>query len=156
MSDRLLSLFRDVVEMARATCDAPDSAPAVQHVLMERFLERLTTPPLHAYVLVNGVNPLIRRAFKTIRDDEGAEARQRQLADWPTTAMRTLVAAIDNMAVFVPSRSEFVELVPDALTTVETREAGLYLINQGQDTIRRGRLLTQLADLRDLAAEAGA
>lgn len=149
MSDRMLSMFREVVERARELCPTPDSAPAVQHTLMEHFLDRLTMQPLHGYVLVNGANPLIRKVFKAIYDGQGAEARQRQLADWPTTEMRNLVAKINNAAIFVPSRGEFVELVPDALTADETREAGQYLIGQGQDTIQRGRLLLRLAKLRD-------
>ena len=148
MSDRLFATFRDVVEQARSACRSPDSAPAVQHEMMERFLDRLTSPPLHAFVLTNGINPLLRRVFKAMLAGDDREARQLQLGQWPTAEMRALVARIDHGAVFVPSRGEFVELVPDAMTAAETREAGTYLVHQGEDTIRRGKLLIRLAKLR--------
>lgn len=62
-------------------------------------------------------------------------------------AARSYVEQIDRERVWVPSRDEFVELVPDALQPGEMREAGEYLLQHGADCIRRGRLLVRLAEI---------
>lgn len=67
-------------------------------------------------------------------------------------AVRQTVGQIDRERVWVPSRDEFVELVPDALSASEMREAGNHLLQHGADCIRRGRLLLRLADMTPAAA----
>ena len=102
------------------------------------------------HLLARGLNAEIRAFLSRHYDDkEGSVAkdlRAAQLSMWPEAA-RTYVEQVGRERVWVPSRDEFVELVPDALQPGELREAGEHLLQHGTDCIRRGRLLLRLADL---------
>ena len=59
---------------------------------------------------------------------------------------------IGRDAVCVPSRSSFADITPEDMTPDEMDEAGDYLIEKGEESITRGRLLKRLAaDLRKQA-----
>lgn len=125
-------------------------------------IARTTTPntsivgenEVHDHLLRAGLNAEIRRCLTRYLGGDGAEgtqARAQQLLLWPETVRQT-VGQIDRERVWVPSRDEFVELVPEALSASEMREAGNHLLQHGADCIRRGRLLLRLADMTPAAA----
>lgn len=101
------------------------------------------------HLVSRGLNQEIR-AFLSRFYSNGETAddnRSHQLSMWTDERAKKCVEQIDRERIWVPSRGDFVELVPDALSMEEMREAGEYLIQHGADCVRRGRLLLRLADL---------
>ncbi|WP_424138630.1 hypothetical protein [Roseomonas chloroacetimidivorans] len=146
---------RRLVQLARADAVSPDNAPAVVNALLTvRREEAFADEELMTLVLSKGWNQLVREVLsRHFRDDDTAPPRAAQLALWPEE-QRSTVEQIDRERVFVPSRGDFVELVPDALTAAELREAGEYLLVHGRDTIRRGEALIRLAQMQSPEADA--
>lgn len=144
----------DLIRNAQVHAVNARSAPAVADILLRDMWDDLIEDDgVHRMLMRSGLNAMIRTQLTKITGNGAEDAsviRDRQLEMWPDD-LRATVAKINREAVFVPSRDEFVELVPDAISTQETREAGDYLISHGEDAIRRGNALHLLADLRDLA-----
>ena len=103
-------------------------------------------PELFNYMLQTALNIVIRGAIKV--QDEDHKPNQ---MSFPLSVM-PLVKMIGRDAVFVPSRSSFADITPEDMTPDEMDEAGDYLIEKGEESITRGRLLKRLAaDLRKQA-----
>ncbi len=153
MSERLHERVRELVREARATAADPDSVRSVQGALLSGFMGAIKADPdVHRLFIATAANRFVRDVLKMFREEmeqTAAQARAAQLSFWPADA-RGIVEQIDRERVFVPSREQFVELVPDALTIAEIREAGQHLIQKGQDTMRRGQALLQLADMTSI------
>ena len=151
-TERVRAIIRD----ARRSIGSPDNAPAVANAILSQMWTAVTADQdVLRHLLARGLNAEIR-AFLSRHYDEkdGSDAKQlraAQLSMWPEAA-RTYVEQVGRERVWVPSRDEFVELVPDALQPGELREAGEHLLQHGTDCIRRGRLLLRLADLSQSAA----
>lgn len=145
--------LKEIIGRGRIAAANPQSAPVVAAILLRDMWDELTDDDgVHRLLVRTGLNAMIRAAISKHVGQDGqpaAQLRFEQLEHWPER-LRPTVAAIDREAVFVPSRDEFVELVPDAISTAETREAGEYLIGHGEDCVRRGRSLLMLAELRDI------
>ena len=96
---------------------------------------------------LDGLSTFVRSIIKGYKHDAdvGGSTRARQLEMFDER-LHPLVIEIDREAVFVPSRDEYVELTPDAMTPREMREAGTYLVAKGRDCISRGETLMRLAD----------
>ncbi len=150
MSERLHERVRELVREARAVAADPDSVRSVQSALLSGFIGAIEADPdVHRLFIATAANRFVRDVLKRFYEEHertAAQARLAQLSLWPADA-RGIVEQIDKERVFVPSREQFVELVPDALTVAEIREAGQHLIQIGEDTMRRGRALLQLADM---------
>lgn len=146
-TERVRAIIRD----ARRSIGSPDNAPAVANAILSQMWAAVTTDQdVLRHLLARGLNAEIRAFLSRYYDEkDGSDAKQlraAQLSMWPEAA-RTYVEQIDRERVWVPSRDEFVELVPDALQPSEMREAGEYLLQHGADCIRRGRLLVRLAEI---------
>jgi len=102
------------------------------------------TRGLRMYLVGVGLSAEIRRYLKHNAEDDAGGLTPDQLELWPAR-LRAAVKDIGMARVFVPSRNEFVLLAPDSINAAETREAGDYLIAKGEDCIRRGQQLIQLA-----------
>lgn len=113
-------------------------------MLTKRFLKKIVhVRGLRMHLFAYGLSQEIRRYLKNRNDDDDGSTID-QLDLWPMN-LRSIIGDIDRARVFVPSRGEFIELIPSAINAKETREAGEYLIIKGQDTIRVGRRLVSLA-----------
>jgi len=150
-SPRPHSRLRDFIREARNISQNPDNAPAIATVLLgESMWPGVKSDEEVLRILAaGGVNASIRAYLARFGSNDTAESREsrdRQLELWSFDA-KELVQQINRERVWVPSRDEFVELVPDALNADEIREAGRYLIAHGKDCIRRGEMLIALADL---------
>lgn len=150
------SKLHELITRARLRSGKPNSAPAVVSTLLTGDLRDELALNAEAYkaVLTAGLNQVVRAALKNIQGEnatETAKLRIEQLDLWPEDC-RALIKLINQEGVYVPSRGDFVELVPDALTKKETTEAGQYLISKGRQCIQRGELLLRLAALRKDAA----
>jgi hypothetical protein len=142
--------LREVIRDARRSIGAPDNAPAVANAIISGMWQRIIEDTdVHRLLMARGLNAEIR-AFLTRHcqygSDDARAVRAEQLSMWPTEA-RQCVEQINRERVWVPSRDEFVELAPDAVSPDEIREAGEYLLQHGADCIRRGRLLLRLAEM---------
>jgi hypothetical protein len=98
---------------------------------------------LRMHLLAGGLMKDIREYLKS-DPNEGDGVGHDQLAFWPA-ALRPLVKDIDRARVFVPARGEFVMLNPKAISKEEVSESGDYLIAKGEDCIRVGKRLKELA-----------
>jgi hypothetical protein len=97
------------------------------------------------HILALGMNLVVRRHLKQgPAERDGTSAHQ---LDMWSPRHRALVKEIDRAAVYVPSREEFVPLVPDDISPIETSEAGQYLVEFGEDCVRAGTQLLRLARL---------
>lgn len=137
---------RELIRHAREQSPNRDSAPAVANVMLTTLWGEIENDDgVLRHLVARGLNGVIRDLLKRHDgDDAPAPARARQVEMFPS-AVRSLVEKIDRERVWVPSRDAFVELVPDAMSPDEMREAGTYLLSHGQDTINRGKLLMALA-----------
>jgi hypothetical protein len=100
------------------------------------------------HLVADGLAIEIRRFLKGTGDDTGdgdIGVTKAQLAFWPKH-LRSVVEDINRARVFVPSRKEFVLLSPECITPKEVDDAGEYLIAKGEDCIRVGTQLTDLAE----------
>jgi hypothetical protein len=140
----LIEKLRALITEARVACTSPNSAPAVSHTMLSKpFLKRIARlRGVRMHLIASGINNEVRRYLKGTDEDDGVDFDQLKL--WPEN-LRDEVKAIDRSRVFVPSRGEFVELVPSAIDAKETREAGEYLVAKGEDCIRVGNALKRLA-----------
>ena len=146
--------LRQIIRDARQNAARPDNAPAIARVILAEYRDAiLGENEVHDHLLRAGLNAEIRRCLTRYLGDgaERTQARAQQLLLWPETVRQT-VGQIDRERVWVPSREEFVELVPDAMSASEMREAGNHLLQHGADCIRRGRLLLRLADMTPATA----
>lgn len=144
--------LRSMIQEARLASGRPDNAPAVVQATLRLYRDAIREDSnLLDALIADALNPIIRALLKSQRGYEAAsESLTKQLDMWAEEA-RSLVEQIGREAVFVPSRGEFVQLVPDAMTAPEMQEAGQYLIGHGDDCIRRGKSLIRLASLiRDI------
>lgn len=153
--DSVHERLRGLIREARESCVRPDSAPALVHHVMEACWPRIEgDSAMNKLLAARGLNPEIRtvlKSYDSLQDEGAVSMRDRQIDLWPNSA-HDLLRKIDRAAIFVPSRDDFVELVPDALSVDEVREGGLYLIAKGQDCVRRGENLVHLALLIDNTA----
>ena len=67
---------------------------------------------------------------------------------WPEH-VRQIVADIDRDMLYVPSRDEYVPLLPGEIAKSELREAAAHLRAHGEDTLRVAGLIDRLADVVD-------
>ena len=139
---KLWSLYREV----RIDCDEPNKAPAVRRRLMILFRRKLgAIDGAEDHLLAVGLEADIRDMLKKEHDDDPIDDPL-QLMLWPDR-MRALVEDINRAHVFVPSRGEFVELTATSISKQEVHDAGVYLINKGQESIQVGGKLKRLATI---------
>jgi len=139
--------LRSIINEARLVCEHPNSQPAVSHTILTRpFLKKIARARgLRMHLVGVGLSQEIRRFLKNDFDDgSGGVATKAQLELWPAK-LRPFIEEINKARVFVPSRGEFVLLTPIDLSKDETKEAGQYLITQGNDCIRTGSQLISLS-----------
>jgi hypothetical protein len=143
---RLLNALHAMITEARKASDHPNSAPHVRHAMLRgRFYRRIDNDiEIKRRLLSGGLDVEIRKYLKAIEegvyeDRPGPD----QLALWPEDK-REIIKDIDRTRVFVPSRNEFVDLLPDEISHDECVEAGEYLIQKGEETVRVGRLVVRL------------
>ncbi len=141
----MIEQLREMINQARLKCSAPNSVPAISHVMLGRPFQRKLARirGLRTHLLSLALATEIRRYLKN-DTDEGDGVTRDQLEFWPAT-LRPLIKEIDRARVFVPSRGEFVMLDPTAISASEVKEAGDYLISKGEDCIRIGGALNRLA-----------
>lgn len=89
-----------------------------------------------------GWNSTVRSFIKK----PGVDGRAAQLDFWPEE-QRELVAAVGVSAIFVPSRSQFVALIPGMLTPSEVYEAAVFMRDKGEESIRRSQSLFRLSEV---------
>lgn len=153
---------RDFVRAAQQQTQSKHSAPALTHILINQMREEVDADEeVSCLVLSAGWSAIVREALKgyemspsgsyDARDGDGGEdldeagpARQRQFELWPERC-RADLEEIGRAAIFVPSRGEHVPLMPDDVTPDEIKEAGLYLMQKGEDCLKRGRALVRLS-----------
>jgi hypothetical protein len=140
--------LRSLINEARLACEHPNSSPAVSQLMMTKpFLKKIMRKRgVWLHLLTSGLNSEIRRFLKG-NDEDGDEATVDQLDLWPAH-LRVTVEDIGRARVYVPTRGEYVPLDPTAITIDETKEAGDFLIAKGQNTLRIGTQLVELAKLR--------
>jgi hypothetical protein len=145
--------LRAIINDAKIVASSPESAPAVVQAIIDTLWEEITgDDDIHRLLLARGLNFEVRAALARYTPlEEPGQAKKEQLDLWPDQ-LRQLVSRINRERVFVPSRLEFVELKPDAITGEEAREAGQYLIGHGEDCVRRGNILLLLANFLGNAA----
>lgn len=148
--------MRDLIRGAREEVNR-DNAPAIANAILSGMWTTVASDEdLLRHLVSRGLNQEIRMFLSRHRGDEEAEeprdARVQQLSLWSDERAKDCIKQINRERVWVPSRGDFVELVPDALSNDELREAGEYLIQHGADCVRRGRLLVRLADLAPVDA----
>lgn len=140
-----LERVRDIIRAVRAASPSPDNAKVIVNTVLSKHLDELAADDeLVAALLRGAIGLQVRELLKNFGGDNAGPMRSRQLSMFPER-LHVIVEQIDRERVFVPSRSEYVELVPDAMTTAEMREGGAYLVNMGEDCIRRGKALISLA-----------
>ena len=138
--------LRAIINEARLECENGNSSSAISQLMLTKpFLRKLAKNGVRMHLLAAGLNSGIRRHLKADTDDEDGVTLD-QLELWPQRH-QNIVRDIGRARVYVPSRGEFVSLEPKALTPVEAKEAGEYLISRGTDYIRVGTQLVQLAKL---------
>src|SRR5262245_46416938 len=88
----MMEKLRDVISAARSETTAPNSVPAISHVMLGRpFMRKLArVRGLRTHLIAGGLNGEIRRYLK--RDpEEGDGISRSQLALWPTAVQRELI-----------------------------------------------------------------
>jgi hypothetical protein len=143
----LLDTLRALINEARIALETPNSCPAIKHKMLSAPFQRKLAKKrgLRLHLLAKGLEAEIRTFLKHDDDEEEEEeTNPRQLEMWKEQ-YRTIIKDIGRARVFVPSRGEFVDLVPKAISPAEADEAGDYLVNKGQDCIRIGKQLKRLA-----------
>jgi hypothetical protein len=139
LQGKLWSLYRE----ARITCDEPNKAPSVRRKLLISHRGQIAAiAGAEQHLLAVGLEADIRKMLKTEHDDDPAD--RSQLLLWPDR-MRSIIVDIDRAHVFVPSRGEFVDLVPTRISRPEVKAAGEYLITKGRASISVGQKLKRLA-----------
>jgi hypothetical protein len=109
--------------------------------------EAMADADVQKHILAEGWRNVVMRYLKEIRNgDDGEEGMATIQADFWPESLRETIVDIDRVRVFVPSRMEYVSLMPDAISKREIREAGEHLIKKGEECIRIGKLLIQLSD----------
>lgn len=142
----LTKALHKIISEARKVTSSPHSQPAISSIILERpahWKKVKSIRGLSAHLIAVGLAAEVRRFLKIDPDDAGSITTS-QLDLWPTS-LRKAVADIGMARVFVPSRGEFILLVPLTISSGETEEAGQYLIGKGNDCIRRGGQLVRLA-----------
>jgi hypothetical protein len=141
--DRMRALIRE----ARLSVHHRGSVPAVVSELVRSASDTIRhDDDLFGLVLATALNKLVRDALKRSAEsaDHAEGLRAEQMEMFPPEA-RPTVEQIDRAEVFVPSRDEFVPLLPGHISPQEMDEAGIYLIAHGADCIRRGEALRRLS-----------
>lgn len=140
--------LRSLIHEARLEAENPNSQPSVRHTMLgSKFLPRIERKAaLRRLAIALGLESEIRRVLKNDLETEDGVTSE-QVLQWPLP-LQELVTDIDRARVFVPSRHEFVPLVPDELSKQETIEAGEYLVAKGEDCIRVGNRLKDLGEKR--------
>lgn len=137
-----------LISTARITCKYPNSAREIRHVMMGPSFKRdwQGDKQLSDHLLGYALGQKIDTYLKHQRNgDEGGGLTEAQLDLWPD-AQRSLIKDIDRARVFVPSRMEYVPVTPECLSAADAKEAGSHLIKHGEDSIRVGQMLLQLAE----------
>lgn len=150
--------LRVLIKEARTNCDTPNSCPAVVYAMMSPlFKKKIKAAKLESRLIGIALSKVVAEYLKKDsgrEDGAGAGVGTAQINLWPE-CQRDRIIGIDRAAVLVPSRAEFVPLVPNKISRDEVIEAGQYLIAHGKDSINRGQLLLDLAkDMQDLTAVA--
>jgi hypothetical protein len=144
----VIDRVRTFIHEARLRSQHPNSAPDLLHIIMGPKPRKAvrSDDELQKLIEADGWRVQIMRYLKDIRNGElGEEGMTKEQADfWPATVRHTVVD-IDRARVFVPSRMEYVPLMPQAISKDELQEAGQYLIKKGNECIRVGNLLLQLS-----------
>jgi hypothetical protein len=140
---------RELLRMTAAPAGGEQNPPAWARAVVERHYEEIITDASLGRMLVTESMTTLARTMLKLGDDD---ARQGQLtfADYPI-AVRPILRAVGRQAVHVPSRNAIVPITATEMSTAEMREAGEYLVEQGEDCIRRGRHLIRAASLLDVA-----
>lgn len=141
----MMEKLRGVINEARLKSSSLNSVPAIAQIMLGKSFQRKLAGVrgLRMHLMSIGLNTEIRAYLKR-NPDEGDGITQDQLGFWPGS-LRPIIKEIDRARVFVPSRGEFVMLDPKAINSQEVKEAGEYLVAKGEDCIRVGELLKDLA-----------
>jgi hypothetical protein len=142
-ADRIQSF----IHKARLGSANPNSSTEVLHVIMgPSFQKSITTDrEVARRIMARGWSEEIRAYLKgTPNGDAAEEGMSKAQADfWPNT-VRKIVIDIGRARVYVPSRMEYVPLMPETISSKEIKEAGEYLIKKGEECLRIGNRLIEL------------
>jgi hypothetical protein len=130
-----------LIEEARDNCENPNSQQAVRHEVLGMDLEIDIKTYLECLGLAAHIRSFLKKKPQYGESDSLVIG---QLKLWPANLQDT-ISDINRARVFVPSRSEYIPLLPTEITSAETREAGNYLVAKGVECIRVGKQLQQLA-----------
>jgi len=138
---RLWSLYNE----ARIECDDPNSAPDIRKKVLRTYRGKLDGIAGAAdHLLAVGIQEDVRQMLKhDPNHHDGDPAQYSFILLWPGR-LQSIVQDIGREHVFVPSRGEFVELIPTEISRTETIEAGVYLVGKGRECITVGNKLKRL------------
>jgi hypothetical protein len=137
---------RELFEKARAKCRRPNHAPSVALIMTLEMRDEITADPdLHQFLLMHGALPISESWLKKRPKAQPEEPpRPEQLTmQWPVK-VRPIIEQIDRDALFVPSRDEYVPLLPDHISKPELAEAAEHLEAHAEDTMRIVHLVRRL------------
>ena len=120
----------------------PDERNMV-HYVVKQAIESHLADEFSETLIARGLSDLVRALIKASPIGRLPAA---QIGLWsPTQA--ALVEQIGRESLYVPSRGAFVDLTPDNFTADMMDEAGDYLHNEANATMRRADLVKALAQL---------
>ena len=145
--------LRAIINRHRLTMPAEDRN-VVHHVVETVLNLGLLDAECMAQLARGGLADVVRALIKGSPISDAVSASQMGL--WEPH-QQSIVNEIGREAVYVPSRDAFVELMPGLIDADEVIEAGHYLHDEGNATIRRGDLLILLGEsMRDDTQRKGA
>lgn len=146
-TNTMMDRVRSFIHKARLGSPHPNSSSDVLHMIMGPKFQKLVKDDkdVARYIVARGWEGEIRAYLKGIPNGETEEeGMSKAQADfWPDT-LRQIVIDINRARVYVPSRMEYVPLMPETISRIEVKEAGEYLIRKGEECLRVGNRLIQL------------
>ncbi len=148
MSTSVIDRLRSFINKARLTSAHPNSCPDLIHSMMSPKFKRaiIADAEVHDRLVAEGLSKAIREYLHFTLNGDMGDLTKEQLDLW-SEKLRPIVADIERARVYVPSRMEFVPVTPECLSKAEAAEAGDFLVRKGEESIRVGRRLIQLADM---------
>jgi hypothetical protein len=139
---RIDDLNRMIAE-TRRTCNNPNSCPSILHDMLKTWKQ--WSDDVVEEVLHPGLSDKIRRFLKAEEEKNPDALLKLGQVDMWHPSLRSIIKDIDRARVFVPSRGEFIPLIPECINRVEAHEAGTYLVGKGEECIRVGEQLIALS-----------